>query len=118
MRIPKHPTLLRSSRDARVKQLKATGPLLAGSLVQIAKHCGRPGCHCQTGEKHVGWYLTRYWRGKTKTIYVPLDMVEEVRSWIAEHRRLKRLMQEITSLSSALVQGHVAERQRRKRTSS
>ena len=95
-----------------MKKLAQTGPLLAGSLVQIAKHCGRPGCHCHTGEKHVGWYLTRYHQGKTQTTYVPLDMVEEVRIWIEEYRRVKRLIAEISELNRALIRSHVAERKR------
>jgi len=114
MRVPEHPTLILRMRDARIKQVRQVGSLLAGSLVQIAKHCGRAGCHCQSGEKHVGWYLTRYHRGKTQTTYVPLDMVEEVRGWIEEHRRVKRLMAEISELNRALIRTHVAARKRRK----
>jgi len=101
-------------RDARVRRLAQAGPLMAGSLVRIAKHCGRPGCHCQDGRKHVGWYLTRYVAGKTQTTYVPLDMVEEVRSWVETHRRVKRLIAEISELNRALVRLHVTERKRRK----
>ena len=112
MRTPKHPTLIRRFRDARLKKLARAGPLLAGSLVQIAKHCGRPGCHCQTGEKHVGWYLTRSVAGKTQTTYVPQDMLKEVQGWIAEHRRIKELIAEISDLNRALIRAHVAQRDR------
>ena len=48
-------------------------PLLAASLVQIAKHCGRRGCRCQPGEKHVGHYITFSEGGKTRTVYAPVD---------------------------------------------
>jgi hypothetical protein len=114
MKVPKHTTLARRMRDARVKKLAQTGPLMAGSLVQIAKHCGREGCHCQTGEKHVGWYLTRSVHGKTQTTYVPLDMVEEVRAWIAQYGKLKMLIAEISDLNRALVRSHVTQKKRRK----
>ena len=112
MKIPKHATLIRRMRDARVKKLSQTRPLMAGSLVQIAKHCGRPGCHCQSGEKHVGWYLTRSVHGKTQTTYVPLDLVKEVRTWIAQYRKMKLLIAEISDLNRALLRGHVAEQKR------
>ena len=112
MKIPKHPTLIRRMRDSRVRQLVARGPVLAGSLVQIAKHCGRAGCHCQTGDKHVGWYLTRSVAGKTQTTYVPQDMLKEVQGWIAEHRRIKELIAEISDLSRALIRAHAAQRRR------
>ena len=114
MKIPDHPTLIRRMRDARVRQLAKVGPLMAGSLVQIAKHCGRPGCRCQKGQKHVGWYLTRSVDGKTQTTYVPLDLRKEVDGWIKAHRRLKQLVEEISALNRALIRTHVAERQRRK----
>ena len=113
MNIPKHPTLIRRLRDARVKKLQATGPVLVASLVTIRKQCGRPGCRCQRGEKHPGHYLTYKEKGKTRTVYVPLDLVEEVKGWIEEHRRLKRLTQEISQLAIAQVRTHVTARKRR-----
>ena len=119
MKTPSHPTLIRRFRDARVKRLAASGPLLAGSLVRIAKHCGREGCRCQPverggrGQKHVGWYLTRYHAGKTQTTYVPVDMVKEVRAWVKEHRRVRQLVQEISELNRTLIRCHVAEQERK-----
>ena len=113
MKIPKHPTLIRRMCGARVKRLKARGPVLAASLVKIAKHCGRAGCRCQRGEKHVGNYLTFKIAGKTQTVYVPLDLVDEVKKWIEEHRRLKELVREISQLTVAMVRTHVKTRKRR-----
>ena len=113
MRVPQHATLVRRMLDARVRRLAARGPVLQASLVQIAKHCGRPGCHCQTGEKHVGNYLTFKEAGKTRTVYVPQDLLGEVRQWIAETKRLKALIQEISALAVAQVAGHVQAKRRR-----
>jgi hypothetical protein len=98
---------------SRISKLQAVGPVLAASLVTIEKQCGRAGCHCQRGEKHRGHYLTYKEKGKTRTVYVPLDMIEEVKSWIAEHRRLKKLSQEVSQLALALVRTHVTERRRK-----
>ena len=113
MKVPQHPTLVRRMLAARVKRLVARGPVLQASLVQIAKHCGRKGCRCQRGEKHVGNYLTLKQAGKTRTVYVPLDLVEEVRQWIAEAHRLRRLMRESSELALSLVRGHVEARKRK-----
>jgi hypothetical protein len=113
MKVPRHPTQIRQMLQARVKKMAAERPVLSASLVRIAKHCGRPGCHCQTGEKHVGHYLTFKVAGKTRTVYVPLDLVEEVRRWVAEGRRLKLLMKESSALAVALVASHVTERKRK-----
>src|SRR3990172_4626599 len=113
MKVARHPTLIRRLRDARVKQLARAGPLLAGSLVAIGRRCGRAGCRCERGEKHVGWYLTRYHAGRTQTTYVPVDLVREVRAWVKEHRRVRQLVQEISELNRALIRAHVTEKERK-----
>ena len=115
MRVPQHPTLIRRMLDARLKKLATTRPVRAASLVTIAKHCGRPGCHCLSGgPKHTGQYLTCKIGGKTRTTYVPLDLLKDVRSWIDNHQRLKILLHEIHLLSLALVRTHVQNQQRRR----
>jgi hypothetical protein len=113
MRVPRHPTNIRRMLDSRVKQMTARKPLLAASLVAFGRRCGKPGCHCAEGEKHRGHQLTYKVRGKTRTVYVPVDLTEEVRAWIDEHRRLKCLIQEISQLTLALVRSHVRQRKRR-----
>ena len=113
METPQHPTLIRRMSDSRVRRLQAHGPVLAASLVTIAKHCGRAGCHCQSGAKHRGHYLTYKEKGKTRTVYVPVDLIGEVQQWIGEHRRLKHVMQELSQLTLARVRTHVSSRRRR-----
>ena len=114
MRIPEHPTLIQRMLEARLKKVATTRPALAASLVTIAKHCGRPGCHCLTGGlKHTGHYLTCKIDGKTRTTYVPQDLLPEVRSWIDNHRRLKQLLHEIHLLTLARVRTHVQQHKRR-----
>ena len=113
MRVPRHPTNIRRMLDSRVKQMTARKPLLAASLVAFDRRCGKPGCHCAEGEKHHGHQLTYKVRGKTRTVYVPVDLTEEVRAWIDEHRRLKCLIQEISQLTLALVRTHVQTRTRK-----
>jgi Family of unknown function (DUF6788) len=113
MRVPRHPTMIRRMLDSRVTQMTARKPLLVASLVSFQRRCGKPGCHCAEGAKHHGSQLTYKVRGKTHTVYVPVDLREEVRAWIDEHRRLKGLIQEISQLTLALVRSHVRQRKRR-----
>lgn len=114
MRVPQHPTLLRRQIDSRLKKLPTSQPILAASLVRITKYCGRRSCRCYRGEKHVAYHLSYKVRQKTHTVYVPVDLREEVQSWIDEYRRLKQLLQEISQLTIALVRGHAQARQRRR----
>ena len=98
MRIPKHPTLVRQMLAARVKDVVARCPPLAASL-------------CQQGTGM--WQVTLKQRGKTRTVYVPKDLTEEVKASIQEHRRIKRLLAEITQLQLALIRSHRTEQARR-----
>ena len=98
MKIPRHPTLLRRMRDARVKQLLPRCPPLAASLGQ---------------QRGGGWHVTLKEQGKTRTVYVPKDLTEEVKACIAEHRRLRNLLAEITQLQLALIRVHRTDRARR-----
>lgn len=114
MRIPEHPTLIRRMLQARLKKLATTTPILAASLSFYTHRCGRPACRCHHGGPlHKGQHLTFKDQGKTRSVYVPKDLLPEVRSWIAQHQRLKLLLQEIHLLSLALVRTH-SQHQRRK----
>jgi hypothetical protein len=115
MRLPKHPTLLRRTLDSRVKRCRPDGPLLAASLATVRRRCGQSACACaHGGPLHVAHQVTRKERGKTRTVYVPKELLAEVRSWIDEHKRLKRLHQEITQLTLALIRSHVPNRRRKR----
>ena len=87
-------------RRALLQQLSLLGPFVEGSLIGV-KH---PTC------KHVAWRLTFKVRAKTRTVYVPVDMAEEVKEWTQSYRRLKCLVRKVTRNSLALIHGHVAAR--------
>jgi hypothetical protein len=114
MRVPEHPTQIRRMLDSRLARLAGGKPVLAASLSQTTKHCGRDSCHCRRGGPlHTAWHLTFKVKGKTRTVYVPVDLLEDVRSWVQEHKRLKALLAEIHDLSVALIRTHVQTRKRK-----
>jgi hypothetical protein len=115
MRVPSHPTLVRRMLDRRLKRLAPAGPVLAASLTRVNKRCGQPSCSCHHGGPlHQAHHLTFKEGGKTRTVYVPQDLLDEVRTWVQEHRRLKALLHEISQLTLALITGHVQDRKRRR----
>jgi hypothetical protein len=116
MRIPQHATLIRRMLASRLKKVAPEQPVLAASFVEFRHRCGRAACPCHAGgPKHLSQHLTFKEPGqRTRSVYVPKDLVKDVRSWIEEHRRLKQLLQEIHQLTLALVRCHVQNRQRKK----
>jgi len=106
--------VLETRRNARIKQLASVGPVLQGSFCQIKVTCGNPNCRCARGEKHISHQVTKKVRNKTKGLYIPVDMVEDVRTWTQEHRRVKKLLKEISDLNEQIVRAHVSTKRARK----
>lgn len=76
-------------------------PFIEGSLCSFK----RPGCSAP------GWHLTFKQKAKTRTVYVPVDMVPEVKKWTRTYKELKKLIRQVSRQSLALIHGHVANRQ-------
>jgi len=116
MRVPDHPTSIRRMLDARLKRLVPRGPVLAASFVAFEHRCASTKCAChQGGPLHASQHVTFKEPGqKTRSVYVPKDLIKDVHSWIDEHRRLKHLLHEIQQLTLALVRTHVTQRRRKK----
>jgi len=78
---------LKARRRKAMERLGALGNLLEGSL-----------CRADRGEA-VRYQLTDKPAGRSRTLYVPADMAEEVRQWTQNWKRAKRLLRELSELS-------------------
>ena len=52
--------------------------LLRGTLTTFRRRCGKPSCHCATGEPHESPALAYTDGGRTKTLTLAADDVAEV----------------------------------------
>ncbi len=98
MKIPVTPNRHTTRRAAALQRIAQIGPFLEGSLCSFT----RPGCSAP------GWHLTFKQKAKTRTVYVPMDMVPEVKKWTRTHKQLKELIRQVSRQSLALIHGHVA----------
>ena len=102
MNLPDHPSYLLRMLQGRLKRLATQSPVLAASFGSYTHRCGRPPCRCHHGGPlHTGQHLTFKENGKTRSVYVPKDLLPEVRTWLAEHKRRKALLHEIHQLTVA-----------------
>lgn len=81
----------RQARSSAVRDV-ADRPLLRGSLVIMRRKCGKPGCHCQQGERHSALYLAVRADNKRTMIYIPSALEATAREWIANGQRLDELL--------------------------
>lgn len=87
-------------REAYRRQLGDLGVFVEGTLCKVR----RP------GRKPPAWQLTFKQAGKTRTVYVPRELVTEVQQWAKEFKRLKQLVRKVTGQNLAIIRRHVAVR--------
>lgn len=103
-------------RNARLRKLSDLSPFVAASLVTIKRRCGQPNCHCASGEGHPATILSFKEGDTPRTVYVPVDKVEEVTQWVNNYKALKDLIKEISLLNIQILQLHVkVKREKRRR---
>ena len=106
--------MLKKQINTRINKLGEKKQFIVGSLVESKRKCGSKVCACANGgELHSAHILTKRENGKTKTIYIPVDMVEEVRGWSNEYKNVKKLIHEIDELSEKVI---AATKKRKKAT--
>jgi hypothetical protein len=98
VKLPKSPTVLRHMRRARLRRLQNIGFVLGGSLVHF------PG--------HTSLYLTDKVEGKTRTLYIPLGRLEEVKEWNKNYKVIKRLVAELSEIQRTLFLAEIRARRR------
>ncbi len=94
------------AREATLRHMAQLGPFVEGSLSAFQ----RPGC------TQPGWHLTFKQQGRTRTVYVPRELVSQVQLWTRNYRHLKKLIRQVTRHSLALIHRHVANRQAAQRS--
>jgi len=92
-------------REAAMREIAGVGVFMEGTLSKFLR----------AGRRAPGWQVTFKQKGKTRTVYVPIELVPEVQAWTREYKRLKRLVRKVTAQSLAIVRRHGAVRRAAKR---
>ena len=82
--------------------LKAT-LFVTGSLNRVEKKD-------KHGKITVYYLLTYKEEGKTRSVYVPKDMLKEVRQWVRNHQKLKKAIAQVSADSIAVIRSFVQEK--------
>jgi len=95
---------------SRLAQLLHSHDLICGSVVSMARRCGKKGCHCEQGEKHVSLYLSIKMEEERRMVYIPPELEQEVRRRVEVYRESQRL----TRVVSEACIGRVLEQKRKR----
>ena len=95
---------LRKERAGLLGELATLSRLLHGSWVERYSVCSRADCPCRRGERHgPRHYLVVNEAGHQRQKYVANSQVEAAMAGLAQHRRLRQIVDRITQLNLALM---------------
>ncbi len=81
-----------STRRAGATRHAAQAPLLRGSLIELRRRCGKPGCHCRHDEPHCTPALSYSQGGTTRIITLTSEQAPGVKAALKRYRQaLERL---------------------------
>jgi hypothetical protein len=96
-------TLL-ARRQRLAARLGDVEQVLAGSLVEQTRRCGKPGCRCAEGEPHGPYaYFAPKAAGRGRSKYVPSSLVAAVRARLARGEQVEAVLAEISAINAELL---------------
>jgi len=76
---------------------------LPGSLALTHRRCGKPNCHCASGEGHPVWSLTFMVQGNKRVERIPDEWIATVRERVEAGRKFKEAVAEIFAANAQLL---------------
>ena len=97
------PQLLARRREAAAR-LGDVEQVLAGTLAEQGRRCGRPGCRCAGGEPHGPYaYFTPRPAGRGRARYVPAALAGAVRRCLHRGAEVEAVLAEISAVNAELL---------------
>lgn len=96
---------LRARRRRLARSLPDVEELIAGSVVEQGRRCGKEGCRCAGGELHGPYTYVVLPRveGRTPTVYVPAGAADAVRRGAAVSSRVREALEQISAVNVELL---------------
>ena len=98
---------LRQLRDRRrriARRIPDLEAVVAGSLQDQRRRCGKEGCRCTRGELHGPYlYLSMRVGRRTRMLYVPAELAEQVRQGVSTNAEVQAAVAEISAINLELL---------------
>lgn len=74
-----------------VDPLLSDKPVIKGSVYELKRKCGKPGCKCAQGELHRSMVVSASEKGKTKLRVIPQGSLVEVERKVRRYQKFRRV---------------------------
>jgi|GEM_PF-757647 len=92
------PAQERQFRSKLHQLLTQSEGFLHGSLIVMARRCGKPSCRCASDDqaKHRSLCLGQTLNGKTTMVHIPAHLEPTVRQWVDNHQQATHLLEQLS----------------------
>jgi len=95
---------LKKKKIKLLEKLHNYEDFIRGSITTIKHKCGNKNCQCYSGgKKHPGIYFSVNINQKTKLIYLGKNKVTKAKKLLANHLKLKKLLDDIITVNIDLL---------------
>ncbi len=91
-------------RESAERVILGRQELLKGTVTEVQRTCGKPGCKCTKGDKHVCYQLSASVEGRTRTRNVPRKELETVRRLTEDYRRFRQARAAWVQLNAQIIE--------------
>jgi hypothetical protein len=98
-------SLKRLSDEARklIEPSFSDKPVIKGSVYELKRKCGKPGCKCAQGELHSRMVLSASEKGKTRLRVIPHGFLVEVQIKVRRYRELRRARSRLVEVQRKMI---------------
>lgn len=98
-------SLRRLSDEARklIEPSFSDKPVIKGSVYELKRKCGKPGCKCAQGELHSRMVLSASEKGKTRLRVIPHGFLVEVQIKVRRYQELRRARSRLVEVHRKMI---------------
>ena len=79
-------------------------PVIKGSVYELKRKCGKPGCKCAQGELHGSMVVSSSEKGKTRLRVIPSGSLVEVRGKVKRYQKLRKARARLVEVHKKMLQ--------------
>jgi len=98
-------SLKRLSDEARklIEPSFSNKPVVKGSVYELKRKCGKPGCKCAQGELHSRMVLSASEKGKTRLRVIPHGFLVDVKIKVRRYQELRRARSRLVEVHRKMI---------------
>ncbi len=81
-----------------VEPFFSDGPVIKGTVYELRRQCGKPGCKCAQGELHARMVVSASEKGRTRLRVIPWGFLVEVQQKVRRYQELRRIRARLVAI--------------------